>query len=89
MCRGEGVGRGMAVPATMTEQTKTLISTNKAHGKLSGVNLVFHQWCDYRKYQQGWHFQNTLFIRAVYNNIIVLWTIMHQQRISELYAIYI
>ena len=38
----------MPVPATMTEQTKTLRSTNKTHGKLTGVDLVLHQWCDYR-----------------------------------------
>ena len=43
MCRGEGVGRGMSVPATITKQTKILRSTNKAHGKLTGVNLVLHQ----------------------------------------------
>ena len=40
MCRGEGVGRGIPVPATITEQ-KILRSTNKAHGKLTGVNLVY------------------------------------------------
>ena len=44
MYRGEGVGRGMPVPvpvpATITEQTKILRSTNKAHGKLTGANLV-------------------------------------------------
>ena len=53
MCRGEGVGRGMPVPVTITEQTKILRSTNKAHGKLTDVNLVLHQWCEYRQYQQG------------------------------------
>ena len=36
----------MPVPATMTEQTKTLRSTKKAPGKLTDVNLVFHQWCE-------------------------------------------
>ena len=41
--QGEGVGRGMPVPATITEQTKILRSTNKANGKLTGVNLVLHQ----------------------------------------------
>ena len=41
MCRGEGMGRGMPVPATITEQTKILRSTNKAHGKLTSVNLVY------------------------------------------------
>ena len=41
--QGEGVGRGMPVPATITEQKKKKIlrSTNKAHGKLTGVNLVY------------------------------------------------
>ena len=43
----------LLIKLTMTEQTKTLISTNKAHGMLTGVNLVFHQWCDYKQYQQG------------------------------------
>ena len=43
MCRGEGVGRGMSVPDTITKQTKILRSTNKAHGKLTDVNLVLHQ----------------------------------------------
>ena len=28
---------------SMTEQTNTFRSTNKSHGKLTGVNLVFHQ----------------------------------------------
>ena len=42
MCRGEGVGREMPVPATITEQKKNILrSTNKAHGKLTGVNLVY------------------------------------------------
>ena len=41
--QGEGEGREMLLPATMTEQTKILRSTNKAHGKLTGVNLVLHQ----------------------------------------------
>ena len=39
--QGEGVGRGMPVPATITEQKNILRSTNKAHGKLTGVNLVY------------------------------------------------
>ena len=39
--RGKGVGKGMPVPATITEQKKILRSTNKAHGKLAGVNLVY------------------------------------------------
>ena len=42
MCRGKWVGRGMPVPAIVTEQTKILLqTTNKAHGKLTGVNLVY------------------------------------------------
>ena len=41
MCRGEGGCQ--AVPVTITEQTKILRSTNKAHGKLTDVNLVLHQ----------------------------------------------
>ena len=40
LCAG---GRGMSVPATITEQTKILRSINKAHGKLTGANLVLHQ----------------------------------------------
>ena len=43
MCRGEGVGRAMPVPVTITEQTKILRSTNKAHSRLTDVNLVLHQ----------------------------------------------
>ena len=39
--QGEGVGRGMPVPAIITEQKIILRSTNKAHGKLTGVNLVY------------------------------------------------
>ena len=35
------MGRGMLVPASMTEQTKTLRSTNKAHGKLTGLILYY------------------------------------------------
>ena len=50
LCTG---GKGMIVPATMTEPTKTVRSTNKAQVKLIGVNLVIHQFCDYRQYQQG------------------------------------
>ena len=45
---GEGMGRGIPVPATITEQTKILRSINRAHGKLTDVNLVFLQWFDYR-----------------------------------------
>ena len=41
MCREEGVGRGMPVPATMTEKTKILSYTNKVHGKLTGVILYY------------------------------------------------
>ena len=35
--------KGMPLPATITEQTKILRSTNKAHGMLTGINLVLHQ----------------------------------------------
>ena len=38
LCAG---GRGMPVPVTMTEQTKTLRSTNKAHGKLLALILYY------------------------------------------------
>ena len=38
---------------TITEQTKILRSTNKAHGKLTGVNLVLQKYCEYRQYQKG------------------------------------
>ena len=40
---GKGVGRGMPVPATITEQIKILRSTHKAHGNLTSVNLALHQ----------------------------------------------
>ena len=36
-------GRGMPVSSTITEQTKILRTTNKAHGKLTVVNFVLHQ----------------------------------------------
>ena len=51
MCKGEGMGKGVQVSATMTEQINTFGSTNKAHGKLTGVNLVLHHWCNYGRYQ--------------------------------------
>ena len=41
--QGGRVGRGMPVPVTITEQTKIPRSTNKAHGTLTGINLVLHQ----------------------------------------------
>ena len=31
MCRGKGMGKVVPVPASMTEQTNTFKSTNKAH----------------------------------------------------------
>ena len=40
---GKGWEGVVPVPATITEQTKILGSTNKPHGKLTGVNLVLHQ----------------------------------------------
>ena len=36
--QGEKGGRGMPLPATITEQTKILRSPNKAHGMLTGIN---------------------------------------------------
>ena len=39
---------------SMTEQTNTFRSTNKYHGKLTGVNLVFHQCCNNGQYH-GFH----------------------------------
>ena len=63
--QGEVMEKGVPVPATVTEQQITFRSTNKAHGKLTGVNLVFYQCCDYRHFQQGCHFQVSLFICAV------------------------
>ena len=53
MCKDEGMGKGVPVSATMTEQTNTFKSINRAHDKLTGVNLVFHPWCNYRQYQKG------------------------------------
>ena len=38
---------------SMTEQTNTFRSTNKYHGKLTGVKLVFHQGCNNGQYPQG------------------------------------
>ena len=38
MCGGEGVGRGMPVPATITEQKKNYLDLQT---KLTGVNLVY------------------------------------------------
>ena len=61
MCRGGGgggVGRVMTVPATITEQTKILRSTNKAHGKLTGVNLVLHQHFSMISVYYTWHKYN-------------------------------
>ena len=39
------MGKGVPMSATMTEQTNTFRSTSKARDRLTGVNLVFHQWC--------------------------------------------
>ena len=41
------MGKGVPVPATMTEQTNTFCPANKAHGRLTGVSHVFHQWYNY------------------------------------------
>ena len=38
---------------SMTEQTNTFRSTNKYDGKLTGVNLEFHQCCNLGQYPQG------------------------------------
>ena len=48
MCKG----KGLPGPANMTEQTNTFRSTNKYHGKLTSVNLVFHQCCNNGQYPQ-------------------------------------
>ena len=55
MCKGKGMEKGVPEPASTTEQTKTFRSTNKAHGKLTGVNLVFYSdvTIEYRQYLQG------------------------------------
>ena len=37
---------------SMTEQTNTFRSTNKYHGKVTDVNLVFHQCCNNGQYPQ-------------------------------------
>ena len=48
--QGERDGKGPCTSAchyeSMTEQTDTFRSTNKYHGKLTDVNLVFHQCCN-------------------------------------------
>ena len=43
MCKAKGMEKGVPEPASTTEQTKTFRSTSKAHAKLTGANLVFHQ----------------------------------------------
>ena len=61
MCKGKGKGeRGGKGPGTsachydfMTEQSNTFRSTNNYHVKLTDVNLVFHQCCNYGQYPQG------------------------------------
>ena len=40
---GKG-GTSACLYESMTEQTNTFRSTNKHHTKLTGVNLVFHQY---------------------------------------------
>ena len=88
--QGERDGKGGTSAChyeSMTEQINTFRSTNKYHGKLTGVNLVF-QCCNNGQYPQV-----ILFIYAVKrdkDNIyiyILAWTIMHRQRIYKLYAI--
>ena len=57
MCKGKGMGKRVPASAcyyeSMTEQTNTFRSTNKYHGKLTGVNLVCHQCCNNGQYPQG------------------------------------
>ena len=56
MCKGKGMGKGGTSACryeSMTAQTNTLRSTNKAHGRLTDVNLVFHQCCNNGQYPQG------------------------------------
>ena len=72
MCRGEGVERGMLVPATITEQTKTFRSTNKAHGKLTGVNLVSNICMD-----NNASTKNIRIIRYLYLGIIACITVLN------------
>ena len=101
MCKGKGTGKGVPVPSchyeSMTEQTNTSRSTNKSHGKLTGVNLVFYQCCSNGQYPQGIRFPS-YFVYLLYiicavqrdknkTYIFFAWTIMHRQRISKLYAI--
>ena len=71
--QGERDGKGGTSAChyeSMTEQTNTFRSTNKYHGKLTDVNLVFHQCCNNGQYPQG----HNLFICAVQsdnNNIYI------------------
>ena len=54
--QGERDGKGGTSACyyeSMTKQTDTFRSTNKYHGKLTGVNLVFHQYCNFGQYPQG------------------------------------
>ena len=63
------VGTSACHYEAMTGQTNTFRSTNKYHGKLTGVNLVFHQCCN-----NGQSPQVILFIFAVQrdkNNIYI------------------
>ena len=50
MRKGNGMEKMILVPVTMTEQTNTFIFINKAYSKLTDVNLVFLQGCNYRQY---------------------------------------
>ena len=53
--QGETDGKGGTSAChyeSMTEQTSTFRSANKYHGKLTGVNLIFHQCCNNGLYLQ-------------------------------------
>ena len=72
---GKGPGTSACHYESMTEQTNTFRSTNNYHGKLTDVNLIFHQCCNYGQYPQGLNFQVILFICAVQrdkNNMCIL-----------------
>ena len=48
---GKGPGTSACYNESMTEQTNTFISTNKYHGIMTGVNLVFHHCCNHGQSQ--------------------------------------
>ena len=81
--QGERDGKGPGTSAyqyeSMTEQTNTFRSTNKYHGKLTGVNLVFHQ-C-WKIYPCGYCplLQVILFICAVQRDKSYICILLHGQ----------